>query len=211
MIFRTQLSRGLLIGVGLLCLASTPAAAECLIGSKPLFDPFAPYKGGSAIVHKDSGFVFPAETAGFRRLCEMTTDFSGNNFKIRYEREIEGDLVSVDIAVVHLEDLTAHDHYQIMKPSVMSHYASASTVSEGDYFVSKRADISAYQGIFDGQKGQVPWHFSLTAIDYGYWDARLIASYPQEIDVQAQEAIMELVTAFEWQKPEQDKSSRAKP
>lgn len=199
--FRTSVSRGMLIGASLLCFASTPAAAECVIGSEPLFDPFAPYKGGSAIVHKDSGFVFPAETAGFRRLCEMTTDFSGDNFQIRYERTIGDQPIAVDIAVVHLEDLTARDHYRIIKPTVMSHYASASIESEGDYFVSGRDDLSAYQGIFDGQKDNVPWHVSLTAIDYGYWDARLIASYPHELDVPAQEALMELVAAFQWQSP----------
>ena len=93
--FRTSVSRGMLIGASVLCFASTPAAAECVIGSEPLFDPFAPYKGGSAIVHKDSGFVFPAETAGFRRLCEMTTDFSGDNFQIRYERTIGDQPIAV--------------------------------------------------------------------------------------------------------------------
>ncbi|WP_109354448.1 hypothetical protein [Sphingorhabdus sp. EL138] len=201
MFFRNHFTRSLLIGAGLLCFAATPATAECVIGSEPLFDPFAPYKGGSAIVHKDSGFVFPSEVSGFRRLCEMTTDFSGDNFQIRYERMIGEQLVAVDIAVVHLEDLTARDHYRIIKPSVMSHYASASVESEGDYFVSGREDLSAYQGIFDGQKDNVPWHVSLTAIDYGYWDARLIASYPHQLDIPAQEALMELVAAFQWQSP----------
>lgn len=211
MFFRTLYTRKLIFGAGLLCFAAAPAAAECVIGSEPLFDPFAPYKGGSAIVHKDSGFVFPAETAGFRRLCEMTTDFSGDNFQIRYERTIDEQLVAVDIAVVHLEDLTARDHYQIIKPTVMSHYSSASIESEGDYFVSGREDLSAYQGIFDGQKDQVPWHVSVTAIDYGYWDARLIASYPHELDVPAQEALMELVAAFQWQSPADDKNDRKEP
>jgi len=201
MIFHSQLSRSLLIGAGLICFASAPAAAECVVGSEELFDPFAPYKGGSAIVHKDSNFIFPAETAGFRRLCEMTADFSGESFQIRYERMIGEQLVSVDIAVVHLEDLTARDHYQIIKPSVMSHCSSASIESERDYFISGRDDLDAYQGIFDGQKDDVPWHVSLTAIDYGYWDARLIASYPHELDVPAQEALMELVNAFQWQSP----------
>ncbi|MEH6758048.1 MAG: hypothetical protein V7676_11085 [Parasphingorhabdus sp.] len=201
MLFRTQFSRSLLIGAGLLCFASTPAVAECLVGAEPLFDPFAPYKGGSAIVHKESGFVFPAEVSGFERLCEMTTDFSGDNFQIRYERLLGEQPIFVDIAVVHLEELTARDHYRIFKPTVMSHYSSASIESEGDYFISGRSDLPAYQGIFDGQKNQVPWHVSLTAIDYGYWDARLIASYPHELDVPAQEALMELVAAFQWQSP----------
>jgi len=184
-----------------LTLASSPAAAECVIGAAPLFDPFAPYKEPGSIIHKDSGFIFPATIAGFRRECEMTTDFSGNNFEIGYLRDIEGHQIEIKIAIVHLEELKAEDHYKITRPDVMSHYSGATIVSEGDYFVSGRPDIAAYQGIFDGDKDGVPWHFSVTALDYGYWDARLTASYPQEIDATAQEAIMELIAAFQWQTP----------
>lgn len=184
-----------------LTVASSPAAAECVIGSAPLLDPFAPYKEPGSIIHTDSGFIFPASIAGFRRQCEMTTDFSGNNFEIGYLREFEDHEIEIKIVIVHLKGLKAEDHYQIIKPGVMSHYSSATTLSEGDYFVSGRPDIAAYQGIFDGEKEGVPWHFSVTAMDYGYWDARLMASYPQEIDAAAQEAIMELITAFQWQTP----------
>jgi len=175
-----------------LTLASSPAAAECVIGAAPLFDPFAPYKEPGSIIHKDSGFIFPATIAGFRRECEMTTG---------YLRDIEGHQIEIKIAIVHLEELKAEDHYKITRPDVMSHYSGATIVSEGDYFVSGRPDIAAYQGIFDGDKDGVPWHFSVTALDYGYWDARLTASYPQEIDAAAQEAILELITAFQWQTP----------
>jgi len=184
-----------------LTLSSSPVAAECVIGSAPLFDPFAPYKDPGSIIHKESGFVFPASVAGFRRECEMTTDFSGNNFEIGYLREFDDHEIEIRIAIVHLEELKAEDHYKIIRPDVMSHYSGATIVSEGDYFVSGRPDIAAYQGIFDGDKDGVPWHFSLTALDYGYWDARLTASYPQEIDATAQEAIMELIAAFQWQTP----------
>ncbi|ATW04315.1 hypothetical protein [Sphingorhabdus sp. YGSMI21] len=184
-----------------LILASSPAAAECVIGSAPLFDPFAPYKEPGSIIHKESGFIFPAAIAGFRRQCEMTTDFSGNNFEIGYLRDFEGHEIEIRIAIIHLEELNAQDHYQIVKPDLLSQYSSAAVVSEGDYFVSGRPDITAYQGIFDGDKDTVPWHFSVTALDYGYWDARLTASYPQEIDTAAQEAIMELIAAFQWQTP----------
>jgi hypothetical protein len=184
-----------------LTLASSPAAAECVIGSAPLFDPFAP--------HKESGFIFPASIAGFRRECEMTTDFSGNNFEIGYLRDFEDHEIEIKIAIIHLEELNAEDHYKIVRPDILSHYASATSLSEGDYFVSGRPDISAYQGIFDGDKDGVPWHFSVTALDYGYWDARLTASYPQEIDVAAQEAIMELIEAFQWQTPISGKTLEA--
>ena len=51
----------------------------------------------------------------------------------------------------------------------------------------------------------------MTALDYGYWDARLTASYPQEIDTAAQEAIMELITAFQWQTPTGGKTEKAAP
>lgn len=184
-----------------LTLTSSPAAAECVKGAGPLFDPFAPYKEPGSIIHKESGFVFPATVAGFRRQCEMTTDFSDNNFEIGYLREIEDHEIEIRIAMVHLNQLNAQDHYRIVKPDILSRYSNPAVVSEGDYFVSGRPDIVAYQGIFDGDKDGVPWHFSVTALDYGYWDARLTASYPQEIDVAAQEAIMELITAFQWQTP----------
>ena len=165
-----------------LTLASSPAAAQCAIGSEPLSDPFAPYEEPGAIVHKDSGFVFPATVAGFRRQCEMTTDFSGNNFEIGYLRDFEDHEIEIKIAIIHLEQLNAG-----------------------------RPDIAAYQGIFDGDSDGVPWHFSVTALDYGYWDARLTASYPQEIDTAAQEAIMELITAFQWQTPTGGKTEKAAP
>ncbi|WP_430417873.1 hypothetical protein [Parasphingorhabdus sp.] len=192
-----------------LFLASSPAEAECVIGSAPLFDPFAPYKDQGSIIHKDSGFVFPASVAGFRRQCEMTTDFSGNNFEIGYVRDYQDHEIEIKIAIVHLAELNAEDHYKITRPDILSHYSNPAAVSEGDYFVSGRPDIAAYQGIFDGDKRGVPWHFSVTAMDYGYWDARLIASYPQEIDSAAQEAIMELIKAFQWQTPAIGTSGKA--
>ncbi len=184
-----------------LTVASGSAQAECAMGSAPLFDPFAAYKDPGSIIHKDSGFIFPASVAGFRRQCEMTTDFSGNNFEIGYVRDYQDHEIEIKIAIVHLAELNAEDHYQIIKPDMLSHYSNPTVVSEGDYFVSGRPEIAAYQGIFDGDKDGVPWHFSVTALDYGFWDARLIASYPQEIDGAAQEAIMELITAFQWQTP----------
>ncbi|AMO72139.1 hypothetical protein [Sphingorhabdus sp. M41] len=194
-----------------LTFTTSPAAAECVIGSAPLFDPFAPYKEPGSIIHKDSGFIFPATVAGFRRECEMTTDFSGNNFEIGYLRDFEDHEIAIKIVIIHLEELNAEDHYKIVKPDLLSQYSSAAVVSEGDYFVSGRPDIAAYQGIFDGDKGGVPWHFSVTAMDYGYWDARLTASYPLEVDTAAQEAIMELITAFQWQTPASEKTEAAAP
>lgn len=191
--------------------AGSPAAAECVIGSAPLFDPFAPYKEPGAIIHKESGFIFPASIAGFQRECEMTTDFSGNNFEIGYVRDFQGHDIEIKIVIIHLAELNAQDHYKIVKPDLLAQYSSAGVVSEGDYFVSGRPDITAYQGIFDGDKNAVPWHFSVTAMDYGYWDARLTASYPQEIDAPAQDAIMELITAFQWQTPVDAQAEEAAP
>ena len=192
-------------------LTNSPAAAECVIGSAPLFDPFAPYKEPGSIIHKDSGFIFPATIAGFRRQCEMTTDFTGNNFEIGYLRDFQDHEIEIKIVVVHLEQLNARDHYRIVRPDLLSHYSGAAPMFEGEYFVSGRPDTAAFQGIFDGHKGSVPWHFSVTALDYGYWDARLMASYPQEIDVAAQEAIAELITAFQWQTPVDEKIEEKTP
>ncbi|MEJ6595185.1 hypothetical protein [Parasphingorhabdus sp.] len=137
-----------------LTLASSPATAECVIGSAPLFDPFAPYKEPGAIIHKDSGFIFSATIAGFRRQCEMTTDFSGNNFEIGYLRDYQDHEIEIKIAIVHLVELNAEDHYKIVKPDMLSHYSSYANLSEGDYFVAGRPDIVAYQGIFLWRQGR---------------------------------------------------------
>ena len=198
---KTKLAGYLSLTLLALTLAGSPAAAECVKGAAPLFDPFAPYKDPGSIIHKESGFVFPASVGGFQRECEMTTDFSGNNFEIGYVRDVDGHEIEVKITMVHLEQLNAQDHYLIVKPDILSQYSNPTVVSEGDYLVPGRPDISAYQGIFDGDRDGVPWHFSVTALDYGYWDARLTASYPQEIDAAAQTAIMELIQAFQWQTP----------
>ena len=197
----------LMMGLGLAFLASTSAAAQCVVGPDEMLDPLKFNRSAYEIVHKDSGFAFPSVIAGFRRECEMTTDFTGNNFEIGYVKDIGDKTVDVKIVVIHLEDLTARDHFMIVKPDILSHYSSASAVSEGEYFVSGRPDLDSYQGIFDGEFENTPWHFSVTAIDYGYWDARLIASYPQEIDELAQQGLMELITAFQWQTPVDEKQA----
>ncbi len=196
-----KLTGFLSLAVGALALTCSPAAAECVNGAEPLFDPFTAYKEPGSIIHKESSFVFPAAIEGFRRECEMTTDFSGNNFEIGYVRDVDDHEIEVKISIIHLEQLNAQDHYLIVKPDILSGYSNPAVVFEGDYFVSGRPDIVAYQGIFDGDKDGIPWHFSVTALDYGFWDARLTASYPQEIDAAAQEAIMELIKAFQWQTP----------
>ena len=156
---------------------------------------------GSALVHRESGFAFPAEMSGFKRTNSHEKDFSGDYVQIGYDRKIGDDIIAVRIAVVHLADLTAKDHYEIMKPIAMSYFSSTSVVSEGDYPIFKKSGIPAYQGIFSGLQENKPWHFSLTTIDYGYWDARLVAAYPEKIDAKAQKAIHDLVAAFQWQRP----------
>ena len=62
-------------------------------------------------------------------------------------------------------------------------------------------NIAVYQDILDGEKDGVLWHFSLSTLGDGYWHARLIVSYPHEIDPIAQEALLKLITAFQWQTP----------
>lgn len=199
---RKQASQLLIGGIGLAFFASTPAAAQCVVGKEQMLAPFAFNKSSYEIVHKDSGFVFPALVAGFRRECEMTKDFTGNYFEIGYVKEIGQNRIDVKIAVIHLVDLTAHDHYQIIKPDIMSRFSSAAAISEGEYFISGRPELDAYQGIFDSEYQGTPWHFSITAIDYGHWDARLTVSYPAEIEKAARNDLMELITAFKWQTPE---------
>lgn len=200
--FRKYIGRLLATGATAVFLSSSPAAAQCVIDKDQMLDPFAFNRSSYEIVHKDSGFVFPSIVAGFRRECEMTKDFTGNNFEINYVKDIGDHGIDVKITVVHLVDLSAQDHYQIIKPDLMSRFSSAAPKSEGEYFVSGRPELDAYQGIFDSEFEGIPWHFSITAIDYGHWDARLTVSYPEEIDVAAQEDVLKLITAFQWQTPE---------
>lgn len=197
-----RISKTLMAFAGISCLASTPAAAQCVIGKEEMLDPFVYNQGTSTIVHKDSGFIFPAEVAGFQRECAMTKDFTGNNFQIGYVKAIGEDNIDVRITVIHLVGLKARDHYEIIKPDVMAHFSSAAPLSEGEYYVPGRPELNAYQGIFESEYNGIPWHFSTTTIDYGHWDARLTVTYPVKIDKIAQEDLMELITAFQWQTPE---------
>lgn len=157
---------------------------------------------GDVLIHTASGFRFPARVAGFTRMKERGSDPSGEYVAIGYEKQLSGDdQIIVRIAIVHLADMTAADHYTIMKPGAMSHFSAVSVVSESKFSIGGQPDISGYRGVFAGERDGHPWRFSLTTVDFGYWDGRLASAYPAGQASEAESALNGLLSAFRWQRP----------
>src|SRR3546814_6181800 len=85
-------------------------------------DLFSLESDGTTLVHVASGLRFPAEFAGYTRLRERAFDPGGEYIAVGYDRPLGtgSDRIVVRIAVVHLEDMSAHDHFEIMRQSTMS-------------------------------------------------------------------------------------------
>lgn len=163
---------------------------------------FALDSDGSTLIHIASGFRFPAEVGGFTRLNERGSDPSGEYVAIGYERKLGGDdPIVVRIAVVHIEDMTALDHYTIMKPVAMSYFSVVSVLSEKAFSVSGLGNVAGYRGIFAGKREGRAWRFSLTTVDFGYWDGRLASAYPASRSGEAERDLGPLLSAFRWQRP----------
>lgn len=133
---------------------------------------------------------------------ESGSDLSGEYVAIGYERQLgRDDKIIVRIAIVHLVDMTAAEHYTIMKPFAMSHFSAASVVSETKFSVGGQPDLSGYRGVFAGERDGQPWRFSLTTVDFGYWDGRLASAYPAAQASEAESSLDGLLSAFRWQRP----------
>ncbi|AVA16206.1 hypothetical protein KRR38_35525 [Novosphingobium sp. G106] len=154
------------------------------------------------MIHTASGFRFPAQVAGFTRMKERGSDPSGEYVAIGYERQIgQDDQIIVRIAIVHLVDMTAAEHYTIMKSVAMSHFSAVSVLSETRFSIGGQPDIPGYRGVFAGERGDHSWRFSLTTVDFGFWDGRLASAYPAGRAREAESALDGLLSAFRWQRP----------
>ena len=188
-----------LTGVSTAAMAAAPSAPAAAM---VVPDGFSLDADGSTLVHGGSGFRFPANIAGFTRINEQQFDPSGDYVAIAYQRDLPGgDQVAVRIAVVHNRDMSAADHYVIMKPVAMSYFSAVSVLSEGPVRIAGQPDVEGYRGIFAGVRDGTPWHFSLTTVDYGYWSGRLASAYPETAAGQAENDLEALVAAFRWQRP----------
>lgn len=194
---------GLFVATGL-CSAPGTLFAEISETAKtvPAEVPLGFTPDGDVLIHTASGFRFPAQVAGFTRMKEGGSDPSGEYIAIGYERQLgRDDKIIVRIAIVHLVDMTAAEHYIIMKPVAMSHFFAASVVSETTFSIEGQPDIPGYRGVFAGERDGNPWRFSLTTVDFGYWDGRLASAYPAERACDAESALDGLLAAFRWQRP----------
>lgn len=162
---------------------------------------------GTTLVHDASGLRFPAEFAGFTRLRERAFDPGGEYIAIGYDKALGSgeDRIVVRIAVVNIEDMSARDHYSIMRQAVMSHFSAPTLLSEGPATIPTQPDLDAYRGIFTGTRDGQPWHFSLTTVDYGYWSGRMTAAYPESQAAAAEESLGKLLAEVRLQKPKAPK------
>lgn len=181
--------------------AEQPSATDAAVAEVP--DGFALASDGTTLVHVASGLRFPAEFAGFTRLRERAFDPSGEYIAVGYNRPLGtgADHIIVRIAVVHIDDMSAHDHYEIMRQATMAHFSAPTLVSQGPTKIPGQRRLDAYRGTFTGTRDGQPWHFSLTTVNYGYWSGRMTAAYPESQAAEAQRYLDTLLAEVRLQRP----------
>lgn len=187
-------------------LASAPAA-ETAAASAEIPDGFALAPDGTTLVHLASGLRFPAEFAGFKRLHERAFDPSGEYVAIGYDRPLGTgeDRIVVRIAIVHIDKMSARDHFSIMRQRSMSFFSAPTLLSEGPTKIPTQPRLEAYRGTFTGMRDGQPWHFSLTTVDYGYWSGRMTAAYPESRAAEAERHLSTLLAEIRLQRPQRPK------
>lgn len=191
---------GLLLASPALASAQTPAIETA---PQEIPDGFILAQDGTTLVHVASGLRFPAEFAGFKRLRERAFDPSGEYIAAGYDRPLGSgsDRIVVRIAVVHIDDMSAHDHFSIMRQRTMSYFSAPTLLSEGPTTIPTQPHLDAYRGTFSGLRDGQPWHFSLTTVDYGYWSGRMTAAYPESLAVEAEKNLGTLLAEVRLQRP----------
>ncbi|WP_255211347.1 hypothetical protein [Sphingopyxis granuli] len=194
-----------------LFLATPSIAAEqplaAIAAATEIPDGFVLAPDGTTLVHTASGLRFPTEFAGFIRLRERAFDPGGEYIAVGYDRPLGAgsDRIVVRIAVVHIEDMSAHDHYEIMRQSTMSHFSAPTLLSQGPTKIPNQRRLDAYRGTFTGARDSKPWHFSLTTVNYGYWSGRMTAAYPESQAAEARKQLGTLLSAIRLQQPKPPK------
>ncbi|MGE3746381.1 MAG: hypothetical protein AB7G25_11860 [Sphingomonadaceae bacterium] len=181
--------------------AEKPSAVDAATAEIP--DGFVLASDGTTFVHAASGLRFPAEFASYTRLRERAFDPGGEYIAVGYDRPLGtgSDRIIVRIAVVHIEDMSARDHYEIMRQATMSHFSAPTLLSQGPTKIPNQRRLDAYRGTFTGTRDSQPWHFSLTTVNYGYWSGRMTAAYPESQAAEAQRHLGTLLAAIRLQQP----------
>src|SRR3546814_2753595 len=69
--------------------------------------------------------------------------------------------------------MSAHDHFEIMRQSTMSHFSAPTLLSQGPTKIPNQRRLDEYRGTFIGMRDNQTWNFSLTTVNYGYGSARM--------------------------------------
>lgn len=193
-------------------LSVTPASAQApetatVSSSGEVPEGFTLAADGTTLIHTASGLHFPVEFDGFKRLSEKTFDPSGEYIAIGYDRPLDSgkDHLVVRMAIVHIDEMSARDHYMIMRQAAMSHFAAPSIASEGPAKIPTNRRLEAYRGTFSGYRDNQPWLFSLTTVNYGYWSGRMTAAFPQKDAAEAEKHLGILLGEVRSQKPKAPK------
>ncbi|MFK4874560.1 hypothetical protein [Novosphingobium sp. ZW T3_23] len=201
----------LLAGTAPAAAQAVPPAASEAAGEVP--EGFTLDRDGTTLIHTASGLRFPAEFEGFKRLKERTFDPSGEYVAIGYDRPLGAgsdaasskNRIVVRMAIVHIDEMPARDHYMIMRQAAMAHFAAPSIVSEGPARIPTNPRLDAYRGTFSGYSDNQPWLFSLTTVNYGYWSGRMTAAYPKAQSAEAEKYLGLLLGEVRSQKPKAPK------
>jgi hypothetical protein len=208
MIFGSVVAMGLLLAMPASAqdAVQVPAAAA-VTTSGEIPEGFTLAPDGTTLIHTASGLHFPAEFDGFQRLSEKTYDPSGEYIAIGYDRPLDSgkDHLVVRMAIVHIDQMSARDHYMIMRQAAMSHFAAPSIASEGPAKIPTNRRLEAFRGTFSGYRENQPWLFSLTTVNYGYWSGRMTAAFPQKDAAEAEKHLGILLGEVRAQKPKAPK------
>lgn len=153
------------------------------------------------LIHRASHTQFPLVLAGFTRVRANALDAKGHDVAISYRLAIAGKPVVARIALIHMVGMTAKEHVLGLKPVIGSYFGDLKLKdvrpqAEGPVELAEMKPGSAYQARFRARVSGAPYEVSLTAVDFGYWDARLTAAYPSTVVSVSQARISDLIAAL---------------
>jgi len=179
-----------------LAISTAPASAQKREAGRG----FTLTKDGT-LIHRASHTRFPMVLAGFTRVRANAYDAKGHDIAISYRQMIAAKPVVARIALIHMEGMTAKEHVLGLKPVVGNYFSdlklkNVRPQAEAPVELTGTKPGSAYQARFRARVGGAPYVVSLTAVDFGYWDARVTAAYPSAVASLSQTRINDLIAAL---------------
>lgn len=183
-----------------LCLGLAFSTAPAFAEKREAGRGFTLTKDGT-LIHRASRTRFPLVLAGFTRVRANAYDAKGHDIAISYRQMIAAKPVVARIALIHMAGMTAKEHVLGLKPVVGSYFSDLKLKdvrpqAEGPVELAGMKPGSAYQARLRARVGGAPYEVSLTAVDFGYWDARVTAGYPRAVASISQARISDLVAAL---------------